>query len=1815
MSVNSLDDYQTSIESRSSVHSAEAREPSGGHSHNSSQDPQSSRIAYLLSFIGILLVGFYFRFAGLNWDESQHLHPDERFLTQVLTAVEIPDSLGEYFDSKVSPLNPRNRGYGFFVYGDFPITFTRLVAEGLVSLCAPAPDAPSDGTSERPAPTPFDSLMRGLGFDTFCVRADGSLRPMTGYDEVVLVGRVLSALFDLGTLLWLFLVAREMYGTRAGLAAMALGALAVLHIQQAHFFTADSFAAHFVTAALYFVVRAGKTGSSFDFVAAGIASGLATASRINIAPVLGILAIAAFGRVIRSWGDRPNADGARIETALGQVILAAIVALFTFRISMPNAFDGLLSPDERWLGNMSTIQQQISGEFTSPPDVQWTDRRPIIFPWVNMVFWGMGLPLGLAAWVGWAVAGWRIFGRSYLARENRTIGEWLREVVSSRHLLIWVWVAAYFAWQGSQWVKSMRYLLPIYPFLTMFAGWAMVGVWDWARRPVNRVVFGGSASESASVPSASLRGSSRDASYKGLARIGAYALPVVVLTGTFLWAVAFTEIYRRPTTRVAASRWIYENIPSAATLHYADSTSSRTLQLQLPKVTTFLGPGSPHLAGFSVPASGELTGITFGRLSDSASATPPGAGLSTEAGESDLSVGGALAGRTAPNVLRVKIALDPEGAQVIAEGTLEVPSGSPAGAYSLTFDGAALEADRRYYFVGEATQGTLVASSSVLANEHWDDGIPLRLEGRDGFSFYRGIELTNYDDDTTEKLQRMIGWLGEADYIFLTSNRLYGTIPRQPLRYPLTSEFYRLLFTGQLGFELINELVSYPRLGPFEFPDQETTQALGLWPDPTRLPRPGVISVPYPPAEEAFSVYDHPRVLIFKKRPDFSQPDAITRLSGFDLEAAYHGFTPRNETGSPTGQMLTAQAWQTQQASGTWSDLFDRNSVLNANPGLGAIAWYLLVAVLGWVVFPLLYVAVPGLTDRGYGLARTLGVLLLSFLIWFAASYRVLPFTREAILVVGVTLATVGGLIARAKRLEIRDWVRRNARLILIEELVFAAAFLLFLLLRFGNPDLWHPWKGGEKPMDFAYLNAVIKSQYFPPYDPWFSGGFLTYYYYGFVTVAALTKLLGVAPAIAYNFAVPSIYALAALATFSVAHGIGSQFGKSRRRGATAPFSEMASAEISRNWGNSRNLPIVIGVLAAIFVMLIGNLGEAKLITDEVAKIGQTDLKTTIPALKTTVDFGNGLLKLARGEQAIAIPTDWWYWNPTRIIPPGEGEAGPITELPFFTFLYADLHAHMMALPITILMLGLAVSWLTHVPLSQSPATQPHSTHRFFSVLSVSLWLKAHWAELLSLVLGGLALGALRAANTADYPTYLGVGVVALAFGTWAAESLKAKETWFWFAARAGLFFASSAVLFAPFAQSDRLGGTTLEGWQGSKTELWAYLFVHGIFLFPIATYLLIELRRWGQRWAGAAWIAIGEWRWLIGAPLVVALLASLYFALTGVTALYVAVPFMLAALAMMLRPRLPVVTRFWMLMVFLALALSVAVEVVVFRGDISRMNMVFKFYYQIWVLLGITGAVALGWLWSHNFPKLNGGWLAAAITPVVVGALYPPLQFWVVLGVVGAAVLGGLWWRGLPQVNGKWRGVVILLVAAGLLYPPFAARGKLSERFTGGAPPGLDGMAYMREAVHSENDRELSLRWDYEALTWMQDNVVGTPVVAEGHSRHEYLWGGRVSIYTGLPTLFGWQNHQRQQRGSVVPGSPIDRRIQDVALLYGDSGLVTTQKILKRYGVKYIYVGELERAYYPADSLAKFERMAQAGALHVAYTNPGVTIYEVAAD
>ena len=146
-----------------------------------------------------------------------------------------------------------------------------------------------------------------------------------------------------------------------------------------------------------------------------------------------------------------------------------------------------------------------------------------------------------------------------------------------------------------------------------------------------------------------------------------------------------------------------------------------------------------------------------------------------------------------------------------------------------------------------------------------------------------------------------------------------------------------------------------------------------------------------------------------------------------------------------------------------------------------------------------------------------------------------------------------------------------------------------------------------------------------------------------------------------------------------------------------------------------------------------------------------------------------------------------------------------------------------------------------------------------------------------------------------------------------------------------------------------------------------------------------------------------------------------------------------------------------------------------------------------------------------------------------------------------------------------------------------------------------------MSTAVHWEQDQPFDLKWDQEAIEWVQDNVQGSPVILEAHLS-QYRWGARVANYTGLPTVIGWPWHQTQQRTAY--SSAIQERASDVQEMYQTSDEERALKLLGEYQVKYVVVGDLEKITYPGDGLLKFENLGEK-----VFENQGTTIYELRTD
>ena len=1604
---------------------------------------------YDLLFVLVLLLAGYLRLSGVNWGEGYHQHPDELFLTGVLDNLRAhtcedasipvdacpPEqkrllSIREYFDTANSTLNPYNRGQAFFVYGNLPMTLVRYAVE--------LTDNADIGNSK-------------------------------------FFARQFSALADLFTIVLLYLFVSKLYGQRVGLIASAFSSFTVMQIQQSHFFTSDLFVNLFMFLTIYFAVGIisrkasaadGETQSPLPIssiirdplfwlsIGFGVALGMAMASKINAAA----LAIALPGAfIVRYLAGKKSISGDAFKFIVICLMAGGIATLISFRIFQPYAFSGLgLNP--QWVANISEQRAQATGESDLPWNLQWA-RRTHLYSFTNLTVWGLGLPLGILAWAGFLLMGWRIIK-----------GEW-------KHLLLWGWTAFYFGWQSMQFNPTMRYQLPVYPLLAMMAAWGVFEFAGWKVGTSKRV---------------------------NLPTIFASLIGITVLILTAVWAFAFQSIYLRPETRMAASRWIYENVPGPVNLQIRTSNGNVISQPMSFPNSGFVQSGVPYTTVIAPKQDGVLTGVILAHATD----------LSTSAVRLDLSI-------AAVN--------DPGQILASASAKLYAPDSKDSRGPQISFtfsEPVPVSANATYTLMLETFgRQNLTLSGASFANEtDYDWGLPFRIDGYDPFGgMYRGdLNLQVYWDDNADKLTRFIDTLNQTDYIFIPTNHQYAQITRLPERYPLTTKYYRELigcpeseniikcyrvaqpgqYRGNLGFELVAVFESYPTLGPLVINDQA--------------------------AEEAFTFYDHPKVLVFKKADDFSSAKVQALLGSVDLTNVIH-LTPKQAgTYEYKDLMLPEPRLAQQRAGGTWSQLFDYDWLQNKYPILGILLWYGFIFVLGLCAYPIARLALPGLRQYAYPLSRIVGLALLAWISWMGGSVGV-PYTRATISVAFAIIAAAGISLGLMRRQQFKAEWNSQRRFFVMVEVLFLIFFLIDLFIRLGNSDLWHPAKGGEWPMDFSYFNAVLKSTSFPPYDPWFAGGYINYYYYGFVLAATPLKLLGIVPSIGYNFILPTWYALVAMGAFTVAYSLV----------VTDEDSDQPSALIS-------------GLAASVMAVLIGNLGTIQMVFQafqRMAMQGGTILADAslwqrwVWAFQgITMLAGDALLPIGRGE---------WYWNPSRVIPPGPGNE--ITEFPLFTFLYSDLHAHMLVMPLTLFIIAWAVSFIK----------------------SRAQMSRAEWVAAFGI--GALMIGALKPTNTWDLYTFFPFTALAVIYAINRHFDWKGRFTLPDWLGRAVLsigavvlLYALGTLMYLPFNVWYSQAYNSIDPWTATHTPFSSYYTQWGLFLFIITAWLVWETREWMASTPVSHLRKINPYSLLIeiGLAVIVALLA--FFVIKGARIAWLALPLAVWAGILLLRPNMPGVKRGVLLMIGTGLALTMAVEVIALRGDLGRMNTIFKLYMQVWMLFSVSAAAAFGWLYN----------------------VFP---FW------------NLRWRTIYQ-----SGLYVLLAGA-FLFTITATSDKISDRMTPTAPHSLDSMNFMNYSQHWDVNM-MDLSEDYRAIRWMQDNVQGSPVLVEANCS-EYRWCTRFTIYTGLPGVIGWNFHQRQQRALIAPNL-ISDRIDEIARFYMTSDVEWSLAFLKKYQVKYIIVGQLERNIYPPielsqDGLFKFKTF-EGKYWKAVYQDKNTTIYEV---
>lgn len=847
---------------------------------------------------------------------------------------------------------------------------------------------------------------------------------------------------------------------------------------------------------------------------------------------------------------------------------------------------------------------------------------------------------------------------------------------------------------------------------------------------------------------------------------------------------------------------------------------------------------------------------------------------------------------------------------------------------------------------------------------------------------------------------------------------------------------------------------------------------------------------------------------------------------------------------------------------------------------LYAVTWYLLTAIIGLVTFPLVFRLLPGLPDRGYTIARSAGLLLTGYIFWLLTS---LGFTRNteggillALLIVGsISLWTY--LADRDDQATLGTWLSQHTRLLVAAESVFAIAYIAWLIVRAHNPEI----VGTEKPMELAFLNGVRMSERFPPHDPWLSGYAISYYYFGYVLMAMLADLTATPSGLAFNLSISLLFALTVLGSYGLVLNLISH----RLAHEVEPNDETVWLNSTQATPSSlvpkRTSPYLFALLGPLLTTLIGNL------TGFLDVIRAANLRLVPPSFWRWLDIEEISEPLT---QAIWPPQDvryLWWWRASRIIhdrnPVGESSGlQPINEFPFFSFLLGDLHPHVLALPFTLLMLGLTFNLLCQ---------QKSLDGRQF-------------------VFYGLCMGGLAFLNAWDLPIYLFILLLAMV-----AYQVKREGIESLFGLSGPLvtivgFFLFGLLAYLPWYVSftSQAGGVLPNLLFPTRFQQMFVMF--GPFLLIIAWYLaeMILLRTFKPNWV----VGLGGSALLLTILIVVMLVlgslvvrrdpGALAFFLTstgldtvGMTldAMFTALP---QATDAALRYRLsqPVTPLVLTLLIGITLALligrieasistwaadsetsdagfdasSIFVLVLILTGALliigpeflylrdnfgQRLNTIFKFYYAAWMLFAVASA-----------------YIAYTLTT------QPN------------------WLGGLAFVT-----LFVVVVAAGLAYTAIALPAKTGDLFSnrGSYPLTLDGLAYFERSAPAE----------YEAIVWLSRNAKPDAIVLEAVGG-AYSGYGRVSSITGLQTVLGWANHERQWRGDLY-AELAGTRETDVPLVYRSASFAQAHEIAIRYRVSYIFVGSLERA--PDNStpigLEKLGRFYT-----TVFQKDGVVIYQV---
>src|SRR6266581_1493467 len=902
-----------------------------------------------------------------------------------------------------------------------------------------------------------------------------------------------------------------------------------------------------------------------------------------------------------------------------------------------------------------------------------------------------------------------------------------------------------------------------------------------------------------------------------------------------------------------------------------------------------------------------------------------------------------------------------------------------------------------------------------------------------------------------------------------------------------------------------------------------------------------------------------------------------------------------------------------------------------------------LVEVLGLLCLPLTITVFHNLPDRGWAFSKAIGIALLAFCVWLPLmSVQVLPFSQLFIVVVLFILCAFSIFGFVRVRQALIALVRAHIFYIIVCEVIFLGMVFLLGWIRSYGPNI----QNFEMFMDEGFLAAIMRSPHFPPNDMWLSGYSINYYYYAHLTIAILAKLLGQSPSIAFNTGICIFFGLTAVNLFGVTSNIVSWAHYRRRSTVT-----VSGTSERRLW--------------PAFLRRRQTADKPQHHDRYYDQPG-----TVLPSLSSAIPFG--LLTILMGEVLgnLASTQQWWkahddlppeYWfNTTRIIDK------TINEFPAFSFLLSCFHAHVLALAFTIVAIALAFNLFLEyggdgkgrglrvfgsgwrLPLNLGVTALilgglftmngwDFPTYLTLTVICIGLqqWMAYQSRFRIDLILDVLTVvAALTALSFFMYaPFYLsfvspsqGIGIVSAADRSAISDEILIYGLFVFIyvsllivnlvrprlvprihSGKQSLAVNTSKsgqMNLAPGSQEDTqvsLGSGIMTSTSGSHvTAVKRQLEEGAVSRNKVGMPLRVTLSSTDQSWEEETpsldvavepltgtgnqspvtrpsthrRFARPDWLDLRVISVVAILGVALLAFATLKNGLTFAVAFTIAASGVALalyhlhdRPR-----AFTMLLGALAFGLVAMTEIIflkdVFVGNYPRMNTVFKFYFQAWALLSITCGAAVYFIYEGFRSVVRfDGW-----------------ERWVTRGVLVI-----------------WSVALLVFFLAGLVYPIVGSYQRTNHYMQ--RTNSLDGLNYLQSYDPG----------DYAAIRWLNNHVQGSSIIVEAFNPQggDYSDYGRISVFTGLPTLMGWAGHEYQWRVNWLNkdynAADFYRRGADSNTIYTDTHPSEVLALMARYNAQYLYVGPLEQLTYPRANLHRFSSF-----MDIVYSANGVTIYRV---